>query len=395
MKTVPPGRRSEEVDANRPVDLDAFTRAVMSPSIPPEETWQPVIIEIAPRESKRLRAFCRAHRVALFDAIDRQLLDLAAVRLPSSDAAARQRFIDDAIAARRGRDAYGNWVYLPWEAKIVHLLDAEAYFDVITSRNHDKITRDEQRLLRTKRVGVMGLSVGGEAAVTIAQEHLCGEIVVADFDRLDLSNLNRLNAGFDELGRNKAILVARRIARIDPYLRVTVLDQGITRTNLEQFLSGLDLLVEECDDLAIKHAVRRHARERNLNVVFAADERGFLSIEPYADRPELAPFHGRIGIAQPPRESFPSGLAFMRALAEWMGGWDTISERSQRSVEQIGERLCGYPQLAAEARYAAGQIGHVARRLLLGERVAPFIGYLDLTDLLAPMSRPSQDGRPA
>jgi hypothetical protein len=209
--------------------------------------------------------------------------------------------------------------------------------------------------------------------------------VLADFDRLDLSNLNRLNAGFDELGQNKAILVARRIARINPYLKVTVLQEGVTEANLVSFLHGLDLLIEECDGLQIKHEVRRYARERGLNIVFAADERGFLSIEPYADWPELRPFHGRIEAPQPPREAFPSPLAFMRALTEWMGGWDRISERSRHSLEQIGETLCGYPQLASEARYAAGQIGDVARRLLLGERLPPFMGNLDLSDLLPPV----------
>jgi hypothetical protein len=72
----------------------------------------------------------------------------------------------------------------------------------------------------------------------------------------------------------------------------------------------------------------------------------------------------------------------MRALTEWMGGWESISERSRRSLVQIGTSTSGYPQLASEARYAAGQIGHVARRLLLGERLPPFIGHLDLAELL-------------
>ena len=78
---------------------------------------------------------------------------------------------------------------------------------------------------------MVGLSVGGEAAVTIAQEHLCGSMVLADFDALDLSNLNRLGAGFDDLGRSKAVIVARRIMKLDPYLDLTVLRRGLpTRT---------------------------------------------------------------------------------------------------------------------------------------------------------------------
>ena len=59
-----------------------------------------------------------------------------------------------------------------------------------------------------------------------------------------------------------------------------------------------------------------------------------------------------------------------------------LSEVSRQSLERIGSTLCGYPQLASEARYAAGQIGHMARRLLLGEEIPPWIGNLDLDELL-------------
>jgi len=54
------------------------------------------------------------------------------------------------------------------------------------------------------------------------------------------------------------------------------------------------------------------------------------------------------------------------------GGWANISARAQRSTEQIGRTLSGCPQLAGEARLAAAQITHVARRLLLDERLPPF-----------------------
>ena len=252
-------------------------------------------MRLKPGAGERFFAFCRERRIAVVDSIDRQLADLAAVRLPSGDARARRdSFIEEAVAAGGGRASYGTWVYFPWEAKVVHLLDADVYFDVITNRNQDKITKEEQRKLRGKRVGVVGLSVGGEAAVAVAQEHLCGHIVLADFDRLDLSNLNRLHAGCDELGLPKTTIAARRIVKIDPYLKVTVFGDGVTAGNAGQFLDGLDLLIEECDDPQIKHGVRLLAKARGINVLYAADERGFFSVEPYRDFPGLRPFHGRV-----------------------------------------------------------------------------------------------------
>jgi len=369
-------------EAVQPLGLQELADALSAPEVPHADAWRPVVVRLEPGEHETLASLCDGHAVTLIDPIDRQLADLAAVRLPAGTEAERRSFMEGLVGRAGGAEAFGNWVHLPWERKIVHLLEADDYFDVVTDRNRDKLTRGEQRLLRTRRVGVIGLSVGGEAAVTLAQEHLCGEIVLADFDSLDLSNLNRLGAGFDDLGRNKAVLVARRVAKMDPYLDVTIYPGGVTLDDMDAFLDGLDLLVEECDGLAIKLEIRERARARGLNLVFAADERGFISVEPYGSHPELRPFHGRIAEPQGPRESYPTPLDFMKDLTEWMGGWDQISDRSRRSLEKLGTELCGYPQLASEARYAAGQVGYVARRLLLGERMPPFFGHLDLDELL-------------
>ena len=363
--------------------FEDFVNEVTAPTVRPESSWKALVIRLTTEALPQFNDFCQRHQLVVIDTLNRQLADLALVKFPATrNMKERQAFVTETLAASGGRALCGNWVYLPWEKKIAHLLGEEDYFEVITNRNQDKITGDEQRTLRTKRIGVVGLSVGGEAAVTVAQEHLCGEIRLADFDRLDLSNLNRLNAGFDELGIAKVLIAARRIARINPYLEVRIFDEGVTAENAAEFLDSLDLLIEECDHLQVKRDLRQLARSRDLNVIYAADERGFLSIEPYQYWADLRPFHGRAEQPQPPREAFPTPLAFMQALALWLGGWDNLSERSRQALERIGQSLCGYPQLASEARYAAGQLGHVARHLLLGEKLPPFIGNLDLAELI-------------
>ncbi|MDQ3744969.1 MAG: ThiF family adenylyltransferase, partial [Acidobacteriota bacterium] len=287
-----------------------FAEEIASLSLRADTDHRTFIFRLTPDDVESFDALCRERRLTVGDTIERQLADLALVRLPSAKRSAeRCRFVEQAMASKGAPASYGTWVYFPWEAKVIHLLDADDYFEVITNRNQDKITRAEQMELRTKRVGVVGLSVGGEAAVTLAQEHLCGEIVLADFDRLDLSNLNRLGAGCDELGLPKTPIAARRIAKIDPYMKVTVFEDGVMAENAGQFLDGLDLLIEECDNPQIKSEVRLLAKERGVNVVYAADERGFFSVEPYRDFPQLGAFHGRIPHPQRPREDYPTPLA--------------------------------------------------------------------------------------
>lgn len=362
--------------------FEAFAeRATQSHANSPASSWRPDLVRLRPGEFVRFRDFCRNHGITLIDTLTQQLVELAAVRVPAEE---RLTWVKDKLASSVHLSTYGTWVHYSWESRIVHLLAADEYYEVVTNRNRDKITLEEQALLRTKRVGVIGLSVGGEAAATVAQEHLCGHMVLADFDELDLSNLNRLSAGIDELGDNKARVVARRIGKIDPYLPLTLYEDGVTDENLDDFMSGLDLLLEECDDLRMKYRIRQEARERRTNVVYAGDERGFLSVEPYELQSELPLFHGRVRELPRAREEFPTQRSFFRALTEWLGGWEEISERSRRSLKQVGETLCGYPQLASEARFAAGQVGHVARRLLLGESLESYVDHIDLATIVRP-----------
>lgn len=382
MTNVHTGFADNDAGMRRVVPLDAFEQAVRDPAIPPQRARHPLIISLTPGEFARFSSLCDRYRIRIIDEFERQAHDLAQIRLPAAGLDARMQLVQRLIDESGNPVSCGNWIYLPWEAKAVHLLSADDYFDVITNRNRDKITDAEQRLLRQKIVGVIGLSLGGEAAAAIAQEHLCGHIILADFDRLDLSNLNRLNAGFDELGLPKTTIAARRLARIDPYLRVTLYDEGVTEENAADFLRGLDLLVDECDGMRIKHRIRTLARERRLNIVFAGDERGFLSVEPHAHAHELDVFHGLIGRPQPSREDFATSKEFLIELTKWLGGWHSISARTRSSLEQVGETLCGFPQLASEARFAAGQVGHVARKLLLGERLRPYIGHVDLDEVI-------------
>lgn len=255
-------------------DLGAFEAYAASARAELAGEWRPFLFRLAPGEHPGFEAICAQRGLRVHDRIEAQVRELATVRSPAAGRRDRAAWAAGAIARAGHPCAVGAWAYFPWTDTVVHVLDREDFFAVITDRNRDKLTREEQRLLRGKRIGVMGLSVGGEAAVTLAQEHLCGRIVLADFDALDLSNLNRLGAGVDALGVNKAVIVARRIALIDPWLDVTVMRDGVTADNVEAFLDGLDLLVEECDGLAMKYDVRRLARQRRLDIVFAGDVQG-------------------------------------------------------------------------------------------------------------------------
>ncbi len=278
-------------------------------------------------------------------------------------------------------DSYGTWVYYPWTNRLVHLLEEDDFILLRTSRNQYKITPEEQRSLSQKKLGVIGLSVGQSVAVTMAMERVFGTLRIADFDQLDLSNLNRIRSGVANIGLPKTVLVAREIAEIDPFLNLELFNEGITEENLDQFIGEgeqrLDLLVEECDSLDIKIKARLRARAKGVPVIMDTSDRGMMDIERFDQDPNLPIMHGMVDEER--AEQMERWTAKERlALVMDMVGAENISSRLKASLLEVEESLTTWPQLASSVVLGGAISTIVVRRILLGEQVDSGRYYLDV-----------------
>ncbi len=170
-------------------------------------------------------------------------------------------------------DEPARWAYYPWRRSLIRILGPESFSRLRLDRNRNLITSDEQRRLSSLKIGVIGLSVGHAIAYNLATEGLCGEIRLTDFDELELANLNRVPGTVFDLGLNKAVIAARRIAEIDPYITVCIDRHGAVPESIDDFVQGLDIVVEECDSLDAKVLVREAARARRLPVLMTTGDR--------------------------------------------------------------------------------------------------------------------------
>ena len=195
------------------------------------------------------------------------------------------------------------WAYFPWRRSVVGILGPRGYRALRLDRNRNLITTDEQHVLGSLKIGVAGLSVGHAIAHTLAAEGLCGMIRLADFDHLELSNLNRVPATLFDIGVNKAVVAGRRLAELDPHLDVEVMPAGLTPEGLDEFLDGLDVVVEECDSLAMKIMVRQAARALGIPVLMATSDRGLIDVERFDLEPQRPIMHGLLGEVDPTRLS--------------------------------------------------------------------------------------------
>jgi molybdopterin/thiamine biosynthesis adenylyltransferase len=267
----------------------------------------------------------------------------------------------------------------------VHVLEEPLFAEIRTSRNQLKITAEEQAVLQKKKVGIVGLSVGSAIAMTMAMERSAGELVLADFDTIDLSNLNRVRGKISQIGVNKAVLMAREIAEMDPYLKITVFDEGVTEANLDAFFDQerpLDLLIDECDSLPVKIQLRLAAKQRGIPVLMETSDRGMLDVERFdleADRPL---FHGRLSDFDLLNLSDIDPVTRMGMLMALVD-FDNISPRLKQSYAELGKTLNTWPQLASAVTLGGGSCADVARRVLMQEDVQSGRYYVDMQQILS------------
>lgn len=323
--------------------------------------------------------------IQIIDKIESQVADLIKSQHPQ-----RQLSISDLeelvsnFFIENDKETYGNWVLYPWKFALVHILPEAEFIRVRTVRNNYKITPSEQDELAIKKVGIVGLSVGQSVALAMALERSCGEMRLADFDTLELSNLNRLKAGITNLGEEKIIIAAREISEIDPYLKLTLYRDGITPENIDDFINKggkLDLLIDECDSLDIKFLIREHARFHLVPVMMDTSDRGMLDVERFDIEPTRPLFHGLMeGIDVQSLKNISNTQKV--AIVLKITGLETLSHRMKVSLLEIGQTITSWPQLASGVFLGGASVAHVGRRLLLGDPVPSGRFYVDIDEVI-------------
>lgn len=283
-----------------------------------------------------------------------------------------------------------RWVYYPWRRSVMALPGPRTFHAIRLDRNRNKLTRAEQERLRTLTVGVVGQSVGHAIAYTLAQEGACGALRLADFDELELSNLNRVPAGLFDIGVNKAIVTARRIAELDPYLPVEVHGSGLDPYAVDDFVEGLEIVVEECDSLDIKLLLRESARRRRLPLIMETSDRGLLDVERFDLEPDRRPFHGLLGDIAATRLRGLSTRDKAPYVVALLGPHD-LSARMAGSLVEVGETLNSWPQLGGDVALGAASVATAVRRIGLGRPLRSGRVRLDIEQGLDTLADPDLD----
>jgi sulfur carrier protein ThiS adenylyltransferase len=96
-------------------------------------------------------------------------------------------------------------------------------------------------------IGIAGVGgLGSAIAIALARTGI-GHLIIADFDIVEPSNLNRQQYFIDQIGLPKVYALRDTLVRINPHVRLTACHLRLTTANITEIFGHAQILVEAFD----------------------------------------------------------------------------------------------------------------------------------------------------
>ncbi len=158
------------------------------------------------------------------------------------------------------------------ENKRLTRMDRERYSRQIMISD---LGEEGQEKLKNATVAVFGLGgLGSPATIYLAVAGV-GKLILADYQKPELSNLNRQIQYWEQdvkLNKSKAVASAEKIEKINSDIVVQHKDLKVTADNIEYVFGEADLIVDCLDDFSPRYLLNGYCVENDIPFVHAAVE---------------------------------------------------------------------------------------------------------------------------
>jgi adenylyltransferase/sulfurtransferase len=131
-----------------------------------------------------------------------------------------------------------------------------------------------QEKLKAARVVIAGVGGLGCASATYLVAAGVGHITIVDFDRVELSNLNRQVLYWEEdIGAEKVAVAQKKLSKLNPTIEIIPVRAEITEENASSIISGADVVVDGLDKLEARLAINRACVRQKIPYVYGGVSR--------------------------------------------------------------------------------------------------------------------------
>lgn len=155
------------------------------------------------------------------------------------------------------------------------MLPTQKEFEEIMIQRH---TMPVYEKLKSAHIAVAGLGgLGSNIAISLARAGV-GHLLLVDFDRVDLSNLNRQQYEIADIGRYKTEALYDRLMRINPYLDIKIKTEYITEANASEIFHDSPIVCEAFDNAEAKAMlINTLLTESSSVIISGSGMAGYLS----------------------------------------------------------------------------------------------------------------------
>ena len=132
---------------------------------------------------------------------------------------------------------------------VVNLIPTkEEWNKALAERHGEKL----QTKFSSVTVAICGLGgLGSNVAISLARAGI-GNLILIDFDRVDITNLHRQQYKANQLGMNKTDALRDNLLEIAPYVTLETHTICVKEENATHLLQGADIICEAFDDAECK-----------------------------------------------------------------------------------------------------------------------------------------------
>ena len=206
-----------------------------------------------------------------------------------------------------------------------------------------------QQRLKAARVLIVGAGgLGAPAALYLAAAGV-GTLVLADADKVDVSNLQRqVIYTQDDVGRGKVEAAADRLTALNPHVHIERVPVHLEAANARALVRGCDLVLDGTDDFATRFTVNAACVAEHVTLVSGAIGRWTGKVGVF----RRAPCYRCLVPEIPPETETCSAVGVVGALAGVVGSMmalEAIKVLTGAGAPLTG-RLLIYDGLSAETR---------------------------------------------
>lgn len=132
---------------------------------------------------------------------------------------------------------------------------------------------EAQAKLKASKVFIVGAGgLGSPAALYLAAAGV-GHLIICDFDRVELSNLNRqiLHAGSD-LGKLKAESALQSLTDLNDEIKIECHSENLNEQNISRLAAGADIMLDCLDNISTRLLLNTWSIKKNIPIVHGGVE---------------------------------------------------------------------------------------------------------------------------